>query len=55
MDRSFLSSDKLIKATRDFVCIRTATYEDKQEAAFLKWAFVGSTGGELRNFGYCIL
>ena len=55
MDRSFLSGDQLIKATRDFVCIRTATYEDKQEAAFLKWAFVGSTGGELRNFGYCIL
>lgn len=55
MDRSFLSGDQLIKATRDFVCIRTATYEDKQEATFLKWAFVGSTGGELRNFGYCIL
>ena len=55
MDRSFLSSDQLIKATRDFVCIRTATYEDKQEATFLQWAFVGSTGGDLRNFGYCIL
>jgi len=55
MDRSFLSSAQLIKATRDFVCIRTATYEDKQEATFLQWAFVGSTGGELRNFGYCIL
>jgi len=55
MDRSFLSGDQLIKATRNFVCIRTATYEDKQEATFLKWAFVGSTGGELRNFGYCIL
>ena len=55
MDRSFLSGDQLIKATRDFVCIRTATYEDKQEATFLQWAFVGNTGGELRNFGYCIL
>ena len=55
MDRSFLSSDQLIKATRDFVCIRTATYEDKQEATFLEWAFVGNTGGSLRNFGYCIL
>ncbi|MEC7566408.1 MAG: hypothetical protein VX738_12070 [Planctomycetota bacterium] len=55
MDRSFLSGAQLIKATRDFVCIRTATYEDKQEAEFLKWAFVGSTGGDLRNFGYCVL
>jgi len=55
MDRSFLSGDQLIKATRDFVCIRTATYEDKQEADFLQWAFVGNTGGDLRNFGYCIL
>ena len=55
MDRSFLSGDQLIKATRDFVCIRTATYEDKQEATFLEWAFVGNTGGSLRNFGYCIL
>ena len=55
MDRSFLSGDQLIKATRDFVCIRTATYEDKQEATFLEWAFAGNTGGSLRNFGYCIL
>ncbi|MEC9094311.1 MAG: hypothetical protein VX438_16490 [Planctomycetota bacterium] len=55
MDRSFLSSDQLIKASRDFVCIRTATYEDKQEAEFLKQAFVTRPGGTLRNFGYCIL
>ena len=55
MDRSFLSDKELIKVSRSFVCIRTATYEDKQEAEFLKWAFVGRSGGELRNFGYCIL
>ena len=55
MDRSFLSGAELIKVSRDFVCIRTATYEDKQEAEFLKWAFVGRTGGDLRNFGYCVL
>ena len=55
MDRSFLSGAQLIKASRDFVCIRTATYEDKQEAEFLKWAFVARTGGDLRNFGYCVL
>ena len=55
MDRSFLSGAELIKVSRDFVCIRTATYEDKQEAEFLKWAFVGRSGGDLRNFGYCVL
>jgi hypothetical protein len=55
MDRSFLSGAELIKASRDFVCIRTATYEDKQEAEFLKWAFVGRSGGDLRNFGFCVL
>ena len=55
MDRSFLSGAELIKVSRDFVCIRTATYEDKQEAEFLKWAFVARTGGDLRNFGYCVL
>ena len=32
MDRSFLSDKELIKTSRAFVCIRTATYEDKQEA-----------------------
>ena len=55
MDRSFLSSEQIVKASHDFVCIRTATYEDKQEAEFLKWAFVARTGGDLRNFGYCLL
>jgi hypothetical protein len=55
MDRSFLSSEQLIKVSRDFVCIRTATYEDKEEAAFLKRTFVTRAGGTLRNFGYCVL
>jgi hypothetical protein len=55
MDRSFLSDEQIIKASRDFVCIRTATYEDKQEAVFLKSTFLGRNGGELRNFGYCVL
>ena len=54
MDRSFLSHDEIIKASRDYVCIRTATYEDKEEAAFLKSTFLGRDG-DLRNFGYCIL
>jgi len=55
MDRSFLSDEQTIKASRDFVCIRTATYEDKKEALYLKLTFVGRAGGDLRNFGYCIL
>ena len=55
MDRSFLSNKQIIKASRDFVCIRTATYEDKQEAVFLKSTFRGRAGGELRNFGFCVL
>jgi len=55
MDRSFLSNEQTIKASRDFVCIRTATYEDKQEAVFLKSTFLGRSGDELRNFGFCIL
>jgi len=55
MDRSFLSDENTIKASRDFVCIRTVTYEDKTEANFLKSTFMGRTGGDLRNFGFCIL
>ena len=50
-----MSNKQLIKISRDFVCIRTATYEDKREAGFLKWAFVRSRAEELRNFGFCIL
>ena len=55
MDRSFLSDEQLIKVSRDFVCIRTATYEDKTEAIFLKSTFLRRAGGDLRNFGFCIL
>ncbi|MEK6235691.1 MAG: hypothetical protein N2C14_13360, partial [Planctomycetales bacterium] len=55
MDRSLLSDEQVVQASRDFVCIRAATYEDKAEAEFLKATFVGRPGGELRNFGYCVL
>ena len=55
MDRRFLSDEQIIKASRDFVCIRTATYEDNTEAIFLKSTFLGRAGGDLRNFGFCIL
>lgn len=36
MDRSFLSDRDVIQASRDFVCIRLATYEDPEEAKFLE-------------------
>ena len=55
MDRRLLSDEQIIRASRDFVCIRTATYEDKTEAIFLKSTFLGRAGGDLRNFGFCIL
>lgn len=55
MDRSFLSDKQLVEATRDFVCIRTATYEDKEEARFLEQIFVTRSAGSLRNFGFCVL
>ncbi|MEM7316498.1 MAG: thioredoxin family protein, partial [Planctomycetota bacterium] len=35
MDRSFLTDEKVVKASRDFVCIRLATYESKEEAEFM--------------------
>ena len=28
MDRSFLSDENIVQASRNFVCIRLATYED---------------------------
>ena len=55
MDRSFLSDKQLIKASHDFVCIRTATYEDKEEAEFHAKVMFTRSGGALRNFGFCVL
>lgn len=54
MDRSFLSSTGVIEASREFVCIRTATYEDAEEAEFLRSMIFGGAE-DLRNFGFCIL
>lgn len=54
MDRSFLSDVGVIKASRDFVCIRLASYEDAVEAEFLKTIYVGSTG-ELENTVFVML
>ena len=54
MDKSFLSQHEVITASRRFVCIRLATYEDKAEAAILKRIFVGRSG-ELENTTFAIL
>ncbi|MEL7496425.1 MAG: thioredoxin family protein [Planctomycetota bacterium] len=54
MDRSFLSNEKVIEASRRFVCIRLATYEDDAEAEFLKTIYVGNTGA-LENTVFVLL
>ena len=54
MDRSFLTSAAVVEASREFVCIRLATYEDREEARFLKQIFTGRSG-ELENTVFCLL
>jgi hypothetical protein len=54
MDEGALSQRDVIEASRRFVCIRLATYEDKTEAALLKSIFVGRSG-DLENTTFAIL
>jgi hypothetical protein len=54
MDRSFLSDDQVIEASRNFVCIRLATYEDEAEAEFLRTVYVGRTG-DLENTVFVLM
>jgi hypothetical protein len=54
MDRSYLSQPEVIAASRKFVCVRLATYEDKDEGAFLK-AFDVYRSGELENSVFAVL
>jgi hypothetical protein len=54
MDRSFLSDKKVIAASRDFVCVRLATYESTEEALVLKSYFVGRSG-DLENTTFALL
>jgi hypothetical protein len=54
MDRGLLSDQSVIEASRDFVCIRTATYEDAIEAEFHRATLFGGSA-TLRNFGYALL
>jgi hypothetical protein len=54
MDRSFLSRPAVIDASRAYVCVRLATYEDEKEAEFLK-GLVKTRSGELENSSFAIL
>lgn len=54
MDRSFLSQPSVIAASRDFVCVRLATYENESEAAFLK-SFRVTRSGDLENTVFAIM
>ena len=53
MDRSFLADKDVIAASRHFVCIRLATYEDAEENKLLTSIF--SRGGVLENTVFTIL
>ena len=53
MDRSLLSQQEVIAASRDFVCIRLATYENQTEADFCAKLF--TRNGALENTTYAVL
>jgi hypothetical protein len=54
MDRSFLLQKEVIEASRDFICIRLATYEDKEEVDYLTQVFHGPSGA-LENTVFTML
>ena len=54
MDRSFLSNQAVVIASRRFVCARLATYEDSEESKLLK-SLVRTRSGELENSVFAIL
>lgn len=53
MDRSFLTNESIIQASRDFVCIRVATYESESEAEFMKSLY--TRNGTVENTTFCLL
>ena len=53
MDRSFLSDKGIIRASRNFVCVRLSTYESKEEAEYLSRIF--TRRGQLENTVFCIM
>ncbi len=54
MDESFLSDANVIRASRNFICIRLATYEDRDEADYLRRVFTGRSG-ELENTVFAMM
>ena len=54
MDGSFLSDAAVIRASRSYVCIRLATYENKTEQKFLR-GLNGLTGSNVNNTTFTIL
>ena len=54
MDRSFLSDQAVVIASRQFVCARLATYENSEESKLLK-DLVSTRSGELENSVFAIL
>lgn len=48
IDRSYLSQPEVVRASRNWTCIRLATYEDAEEARYLQGVFVGRSG-QLEN------
>jgi hypothetical protein len=54
MDESFLSDPRVVKASRDFVCIRLVTYESAEEAKFLKAVF-RTRSDDLENTVFVLL
>ena len=53
MDRSFLADQDVIAASRKFVCIRLATYENADENEVLKGVF--APGGVLQNTVFALM
>lgn len=49
MDRGILSEQKLLEASRDFICVRPATYANEEEGIFLKEVGSTRTGGVLNT------
>ncbi|MBS2036623.1 hypothetical protein JST97_16655 [bacterium] len=54
MDRSFLSKPEVVQASRQFVCIRLATYESFEEAQVLRGIFLGGSG-QVENTTFALL
>lgn len=54
MDRSFLSRPEVVQASRQFVCIRLATYESFEEAQVLRGIFLGGSG-QVENTTFALL